>query len=176
MINLPAPNKITLHWTAGRYISNLIDQADYHGLICQKQNTGTKFTYIKLANYHETRQHCWHENTGNIGIAICGMYNAVEYNFGNYPIMPEQLEILYQVVSEICQLKNIPVEKVFTHAERAVIMGYGVESGDAQVRWDLAILKPLSAGERLSNILVTKTANTLRKKIAEKKGFLWHSR
>src|SRR3990170_4898568 len=139
---MPLPQIITLHWTAGQYIPNSIDQKDYHGVI--GKSTKTKdFTYIKLHNYHETLSHCWHENTGNIGISICGMLNATEYNFGTYLITTEQLEIMYQAVAEICTLKNIPVEKVKTHGERAITMGYGVGSNDPQIRWDLGILQAI---------------------------------
>ncbi len=122
--------KITLHWTAGTYSPNLSDYKNYHVLI---DGMGKA---IKCHDFSKKLEHCWQDNTDNIGIAICGMLEAHPAGFGEFGITDEQIKTLIEVAAIICLLKDIKYWQVKTHAERAIEKDY------FGVKWDLAILTP----------------------------------
>ena len=145
--------KITLHWTAGLYLPNAREKNDYHLLILKDGEM------LKTHNFYLRLEHCWQDNTGNLGLAVCGMLGARPGDFGAYPFTPRQLSGLVEAAAMLCVLKNIPVEAVQTHAERAVGKGYFGE------RWDFAVLAPLA---KITPGEAWKTGNFLRGKITEK--------
>jgi len=150
---------IIFHWTAGTYMPNFIDNADYHGVIGYN---GKRVFYKKNFDYTDNiPQHTWHRNTNYVGIAICGMRDASHSNFGKYPLREDQIEEMIKIAAEICILKSFIPTKCMTHGEAALLDGYGVYSGDPKTRWDLGVLQP---GE-ISGIIVRETGSKLRKRI-----------
>lgn len=117
-------NKITLHWTVGRY-NQAFD--DYH--YCITYDEKTKKSNIKIGKYKpednentsdgKYAAHCYLANTGNIGIGICAMYGYKSTkDVGNYPITREQLELSFELCAELCIKYNIDISEVKTHYER----------------------------------------------------------
>lgn len=116
-------NKITIHWTAGKGTPTINELEPYHYLI---DETGRCWNgrhkpednlNCKDGNY---AAHTGGGNTGNIGIAMCGMggYKNPK-NIGLYPITAYQFESCMLKVAELCVRYGIPVtpETVFTHYE-----------------------------------------------------------
>lgn len=150
---LTIPRKITLHWTAGQYLPNREEKEAYHLLI--PKDAGV----LKTHDFTAPLEHCWHDNTGNIGIAVCAMWKAGSGDFGAYPFTDSQLQTMLEAAALIAVLKKLTVSAVATHAERAVEKGYFGE------RWDFAVLKPAS---RLTPQMAIQTGEGLRKEIARK--------
>jgi len=150
---------ISLHWTAGGYMPNYIDLRHYHGGV-ETENQGV-VQYRKWNDYNLDIPHTWRRNGELIGLTICGMVNAHTRDFGKQPIIPQQVEELCLAAAEVAELKNIPVTMIRTHAEWAIIDGYGPGSGDPETRWDLSILEPGKCDE----ITAHQTGNKLRGKI-----------
>jgi len=120
---------IILHWTAGRYGQHFDDyhfSIDELGQVWQNKHSppGTVLP------------HCWHRNTGSIGIAAAAMYNATSEDYGEYPVTRKQLEAMAALAAKICRKYSIPETAVLTHAEAADEDGYGPNSGACE-RWDL---------------------------------------
>jgi len=144
-------DRITLHWTAGQYQPNAVDRADYHLLILRDGSLE------KCHNFDRALAHCWHQNTGNIGIAVCGMWQATARDFGECAFTQAQLGGMIEAAALVCLLKNLPVMAVGTHAERAIEKGYFGE------RWDFAVLAPQA---RITPQTARQTGNLLRGEIA----------
>lgn len=134
--------KIYLHWTAVRYG----DPSDHYH-ICIDRDGSLEFMCESL---EERLQHTWNRNTGSIGIAIEGCYDAVAYNdddgghyakLGSEPPTDEQIKAMAKCVAVICREIEIPIdeEHVMTHAEAADEDGYGLDDDDPDCRWDGAV-------------------------------------
>lgn len=115
-------NKITIHWTAGTGKANATDKSHYHYLIEADGNI-IKGNYIPEdnANCNDGRYaaHTGGGNTGNIGIALCGMYG---YQSGKpsstkYPLTAIQCEATWKLCAELCKKYNINISDVYTHYE-----------------------------------------------------------
>lgn len=129
-------DKVYLHWTAGGY--NAVFN-DYHACI-----RGDGEVYFMTDNLAEVKNHTWKRNTNAIGISLCCAYNAQFPNkFGEYPPTNEQIETMAEMIAIISKELDIPIYKgnIMTHAEAALIDGYGAYSGDPETRWDLYQLK-----------------------------------
>ena len=109
-------NRITIHWTGGVYIPNQVDKNAYHFLI-DGEGKVVKGTHkpedninCKDGNY---APHTGGGNTGNIGIAVCGMYSK------DYPIKRIQIEAACKLAAELCNKYGIRItnKNVVTHAE-----------------------------------------------------------
>lgn len=83
---------ITLHWTGG---TNKTLHDDYHILISD--------THCYISQEISTRwhYHCYGANPNNLGIALCGMFNATEKNMGMYPIAIKQIESASKLVAVV---------------------------------------------------------------------------
>ena len=109
-------NKITKHWTAGVYTPNNTDRQHYHYLVDDKGNIFTgKYKPEDNINCKDGKYaaHTGGGNTGNIGVAICGMWSK------DYPIRRVQLEAACKLIAELATKYNIRItnEKILTHAE-----------------------------------------------------------
>lgn len=127
---------IYLHWTGGRY-----NQAfnSYHINI---DNNGELWT--DMSSLLERKSHTWLRNSRAIGIALDCCYDAsIDTNgnisYGDYPPTEAQIDTMAKVVAKLCIEIGLPINysTVMTHAECASIDGYGVGSGDPDMRWDL---------------------------------------
>jgi N-acetyl-anhydromuramyl-L-alanine amidase AmpD len=115
--------RIILHWTAGQSCPNHIDVLHYHFLI----DSSGKIHYGKFKPEDNLKcfngkyaAHTGGGNTGSIGIAVCGMlgFQSPE-KLGNYPLTKIQMEVLYNLVAQLCIDYKIPITKntVMTHYE-----------------------------------------------------------
>lgn len=126
-----------LHWTAGHYGQVY---SDYHISIDYDGKIYFPFDNDNL-NLH--RSHTYLRNSGAVGIALLGCWdaeanNGYDLDMGSEPITQAQIEACAAVVAVLC--KNAPylkMENVLTHEEIATIDGYGPGSGDSETRWDL---------------------------------------
>ena len=134
-------NRIYLHWTGGHY-GHVYDEyhisIDWDGTLYVPPG-GAGADALTLL-----REHTWHRNTGAIGIAICGAYDAVarsstDINFGPEPPTGCQVEYLAKAVGILCPALGLALSPrtVLTHCEAAFKDGYGPGSGDPQTKWDL---------------------------------------
>lgn len=109
-------NRITIHWTAGNYVPNAVDKKHYHFLV---DNVGKVFNgvYKPEDNINckdgKYAAHCGGGNTGNIGVAMCGMYDS------RFPITRKQLEATCKLVAELSKKYGIAInsKSILTHAE-----------------------------------------------------------
>src|SRR5882672_2565795 len=116
--------KICIHWTAGGYDPNDIDQYHYHYTVSAMGNVaGGKFlpeaNIPPLRNGHYA-QHCGGGNSWTIGVALCGMAGyTLPSKPGKYPLTAVQCEAAWELVAKLCKENAIPVtaETVFTHYE-----------------------------------------------------------
>ena len=114
--NMVSLKKITFHWTGGTYVPNNVDLNAYHFLIDGegKVHNGTHKPEDNLncKDGHYAR-HCGGGNTGNIGIAICSMWNTA------YPIKRIQIESACKLAAELSERYGIRItdKSIVTHAE-----------------------------------------------------------
>jgi hypothetical protein len=130
---------ISLHWTAGYYTPNELEMAHYHGGVIYEDGRATA---EKWNDYNRVLPHTYGRNGELIGLTVCAMANATTGNFGPAPVRPEQIDELCLMAAEVAYLKGIDTSQIRTHAEWAIIDGYGPQSGDRETRWDLSILNP----------------------------------
>jgi len=143
--------KITLHWTAGRYEPNKCDLANYHILIKEDGS------FVKTHQFSETLEYsCYMENTDNIQISLCGMLGANPDDFGEYPITKKQIEAMIELCAVIVLMRGIKYWKIKTHAERAIEKDY------FPIKWDFACLRPC---RQVSKLTAIETGRNLRKRI-----------
>ena len=126
--------EIINHWSAGNYGQMY---TDYHLGIDQDGQV-----YCSTDDLTEVKSHCWHRNTGRIGIAmLCGSgamaNNGYDADLGDQPPTKEQIESLARVNAVICTAAGLPITSIKTHCEAATEDGYGPGSGDPETRWDL---------------------------------------
>ena len=109
-------NRITIHWTAGTYKPNSTDKLHYHFLIDNegKVHEG-KYKPEDNINCKDGKYsaHTGGGNTGNIGVAMCGMYDSM------YPLTRKQIEATCKKVAELSNKYGIPInsKNILTHAE-----------------------------------------------------------
>ena len=134
--------QIILHWTAGHY-GQAYD--DYH-LNIDKDGQ----VYQTCTRLSEKKEHTFQHNVKTVGIALCCGADAVcknysSVNFGSEPPTPLQIERMAGVVAILAEALGIYITHVtvVTHAEVANAEGYGVGSGDPDMRWDLLQLPDL---------------------------------
>ena len=135
MANRGKIKHIYLHWTAGRY-DQFFD--DYHLNI-----DGDGKVYHTCASLDERKAHTYQRNSGSIGITLCCALDAScqgpEPDLGSCPPTTLQLVALAKVVAVLCVGLGLALDEgaVMTHAEAALVDGYGAGSGDSETRWDL---------------------------------------
>lgn len=109
-------NRITIHHTGGVYTPNQTDKNAYHFLI-DGEGRVHKGTHKPEDNINcrdgNYAPHTGGGNTGNIGIAVCGMYSK------DYPIKRVQIEAACKLAAELCNKYGIRItnKNVVTHAE-----------------------------------------------------------
>ena len=132
MANRGKIKHIYLHWTAGRY-DQFFD--DYHLNI-----DGDGKVYRTCASLDERKAHTYQRNSGSIGITLCcaldASWQGEKPDLGSYPPTTMQLVALAKVVAVLCAGLGIAIDAdaVMTHAEAALVDGYGVGSGDSETR------------------------------------------
>ena len=108
-------SKITIHWTAGTNKPNAHEKECYHFLVDDKGKIikGNHKPEDNLDCSSNYAPHTGGGNTGNIGVAMCGMLDS------RYPLTPPQVEATCKLVAELSKKYNIPInsKNVLTHAE-----------------------------------------------------------
>ncbi|WP_299447811.1 N-acetylmuramoyl-L-alanine amidase [uncultured Phascolarctobacterium sp.] len=152
-------NRLYLHWTAGRY-GQFFD--DYHVNI----DADGEF-YQTCQSLDEKKAHTWRRNTGSAGLALCCALGA-QCGADGVPVYPqgfaptwEQIDRLAMMVAILCIVLEIPLdaEHVLTHCEAAMQDGYGIGSGDSDLRWDLSYLPDKSGRLRPGGELLREIAH-----------------
>lgn len=115
-------NRIIIHHTAGTYLPNSIDRLHYHFLYGKNKLYNGLFKPDDNIDCKDEKYaaHTGGGNTGSIGVAFCGNLGFKNsLNVGDYPLLPEQLEMGYKHIAYLCKLYNIPVlpQSVITHYE-----------------------------------------------------------
>lgn len=137
-----AMRRVHLHWTAGAYAANGLDQNAYHLLIDGTPRL-VRGKWPISANVTCPRgayaAHTLNANTGAIGVSICcmGGPGVTMANHGKYPMKREQWKMAVQAIAELCRFYSIPVtdKTVLTHAE--VQPNLGIRQNG---KWDIATL------------------------------------
>ena len=126
---------IYLHWTAGRY-NQFFD--DYHLNI-----DGEGKVFRTCSSLDQLKAHTYQRNSGSIGITLCcalgASWQGQKPDLGSCPPKTMQLIALAKVIAVLCAGLGLEVDStaVMTHAEAALVDGYGAGSGDSDTRWDL---------------------------------------
>ena len=108
--------RITLHWTGGNYAPNQKELSSYHYLI-DGDGQVHKGKYKPEDNLDcsdgKYARHCGGGNTGNIGVALCGMWDK------DFPIRRIQVEAMCKLVAKLSRDYSIPItsKNIFTHCE-----------------------------------------------------------
>lgn len=115
--------RATVHWTAGRHTPNLTDIGHYHVLITGDGNvvSGKYKPENNIPPYSAGyAAHCHKQNSYNIGIALCGMFNYSPGHPSPAPITKVQFEKLCEVCAELSlhEIYRVPVADIKTHYER----------------------------------------------------------
>ena len=156
--------RIIIHWTGGTGTFGTLDAEHYHFAIdwTGKVHEGKHKPEANLdctdGRYAAHTRRC---NTGSIGIALCGMHEAVERPFdpGKNPINHKQIDALAELCADLCEGYGIPVtrETVLTHAEVQPTLGIKQRG-----KWDITWLpdakgpmKPVNAGNILRERIVS---------------------
>lgn len=124
--------KITFHWTAGVYTPNQTDLNAYHFLIDGEGNVHKgKYKPEDNINCQDGvyARHCGGMNTGNIGIAICGMFSP------DYPIKRKQIEAACKLAAQLCERYGIRItnKNVVTHAEVGKLLPHSTSAGKIDI-------------------------------------------
>jgi len=147
-------NGIVFHWTAGRY-DQVFD--DYHYNITYNPKTKKAEVVKTCEDDSETKAHTWHRNPGRIGISLCSAFEATTENMGEFPPVDVQIETACALAGKLAHIYSIKKEEIKTHAEWALVDGYGPHSGDPETRWDLWLPNWKNTGKNLSYFMKDKT-------------------
>lgn len=130
--NMGSLKRITFHWTGGVYKPNQVDLNSYHFLIDGSGNI-IKGKYRPEDNLNCKdgiyAAHCGGANTGNIGIAVCGMYST------DYPIKRIQIEAACKLAAELAVKYGIRItnRNVVTHAEVGKMLPHSTSYGKIDI-------------------------------------------
>ena len=135
-------NHIYLHWTAGTY-DQVFD--DYHINIGEHGEL-----YLTCNMLREYKSHTWRRNSRSIGVTLCCAKGAVlnyhwQLVYAGYPPTELQVEQMAIVIAILCRELELEISftTVKTHAEVALLDGYGPGQDDPEMRWDLLRLSGL---------------------------------
>lgn len=153
--------RVIIHWSEGRNLSNDTDRAHYHLLIEQDAKGVVKVTRgdHSIADNASTSDgiyaaHTRNCNTGSIGVALCGMMGCEEKPFssGPAPITKAQWDTMVQVIAVLCQRYDIPLtaRTVLCHGEVQRNLGITQKGKWDPMRWPWA---PEVPGSKIGDLL-----------------------
>lgn len=135
-------SRVVFHWTAGGPNASGEDREHYHIIIDQsnKLHKGDESIADNVnTSDGDYAAHTRNLNTKSIGVALCGMMEAVErpFNPGPYPIKLEQWKLGARVVAELIHFYGIPLtdKTVLQHGEVQTKLGVA-QAG----KWDIMAL------------------------------------
>lgn len=134
--------RVIVHWTAGRGRASATDLEHYHilvefdGTVRRGKESPEDNIVTSDGDY---AAHTLNLNTGSIGVAMCGMRDAIESPFsaGPDPLTALQFEECCAVIAGLCNRYGIPVGQttVLTHAEVEPVLGVKQRG-----KWDITRL------------------------------------
>lgn len=142
-------DRIYLHWTGCD--GDVVNLPDYTVIIDRDGE------YHALhEDFTERLAHTWRRNSRSIGIAMACCKDAVCYydspdgiDLGDEPPTEAQIEAMAMLTAKAEEILGLTADDVYTHAEIAEIDGYGITSGDPDMRWDLLYLPDYNNNEIL---------------------------
>lgn len=139
-------DRIYEHWTGCD--GEVVNLPDYTVVI---DRTGGY--HIMHDDFTERLAHTWRRNSRSIGIAVACCKDAICYydhpdgiDLGSEPPTAAQIEAMAMLTAKAEEILGLTADDVYTHAEIAEIDGYGVSSGEPDMRWDLLYLPDYSNG------------------------------
>lgn len=139
-------DRIYEHWTGCD--GEVVNLPDYTVVI---DRTGGY--HVMHEDFTERLAHTWHRNSRSIGIAMACCKDAICYydhpdgiDLGSEPPTAAQIEAMAMLTAKAEEILGLTADDVYTHAEIAEIDGYGVSSGEPDMRWDLLYLPDYSNG------------------------------
>ncbi len=139
---------LILHWTAGNY-GQAYDE--YH---LNLDAAGE--VYRTATDLEQYKSHTWKRIMGSVGLALCCCAGAFfrddgGIDYGEQPPTQLQIERTAQAIAVLTRALGLAInaKTVLTHAEAALLDGYGPGSGDSELRWDLWLLPDLPISDRL---------------------------
>jgi N-acetyl-anhydromuramyl-L-alanine amidase AmpD len=134
--------RVIVHWTGGGGRASAEDRIHYHRLV---EYDGTVVDGKEDISDNivtadgDYAAHTLRLNTGSIGVAMCGMHEAVEHPFsvGPSPLTEPQFNATCKLVASLCLEYGIPVtpQTVLTHAEVEPTLGVKQRG-----KWDITRL------------------------------------
>ncbi|WP_299144090.1 peptidoglycan-binding domain-containing protein [uncultured Tateyamaria sp.] len=144
--------RIIAHWTGGAGRASDLDMKHYHRLTefdGTQVNGSEEIEDNIVTSDGDYAAHTLQLNTGSIGVAMCGMRDAMEYPFspGPSPINEVQFDAFCSMIARLSIEYGIPVtpQTVLTHAEVQPTLGVR-----QRAKWDITRLpwKPDIRGAR----------------------------
>lgn len=142
-------DRIYCHWTGAPY--QLVECLEYHVVIGRGG-----YCHVIHEDFTECLAHTWHRNSRSIGVALaccrdaCCYYDAPSgVDLGCEPPTEAQVEALAMFCAGAVEELGLSVSDIYTHAEMAAFDGYGIGSGDPDMRWDLLYVPDYGDGGRL---------------------------
>lgn len=154
--------RVIAHWTGGGGRASDLDKAHYHRLVEYDGNIvlGKEEPEDNIVTSDgDYAAHTLHLNTGSIGVAVCGMADAVEQPFsaGPSPITERQFRAFCILIADLCRTYAIPVTEktVLTHAEVQHTLGVRQKG-----KWDIArlpyrldLIGPKAVGDHMRELV-----------------------
>lgn len=176
--------RIILHWTAGRNKVTATDKKHYHFIVDGDGvvHAGNLPPEANLSTADgEYAAHTRGTNTGAIGLAAAGMWNAKErpFNPGPSPMTQVQIDAMTTEAARLAKKYKIPVRRdtILTHAEVEPTLGIKQRG-----KWDITWLpgmakvgKPVDVGDRLRGMIkaeIEAMARPIEKPAAKSQGWL----
>ena len=125
------PRRGFWHWSAGGYTQDFADYT-YTILGDSRATVHQHYSELNIPQYAT-----WHENSDSVDIALLCMADG--RLGGDWPLPPLALQVerACYLAAEISHRWRFPIESWLTHCEIATRDGYGPDSGDPNLRWDL---------------------------------------
>lgn len=133
---------IIVHWTGGSYVPSAYEKTRYHSF-----TTGDG-EFVEGGKPPEANRaplgpdyvrHTGGGNSNRIGHALCGMggddVRERPLNMGSFPIKRDQLRAAAPDLADYCQIYDIPVSRIETHAE------YYQRTKRGAYKWDITCLE-----------------------------------
>lgn len=156
--------RVIWHWTGGTNRVSDLDRKHYHEIIDGEGKVHAGFFEPEDNLNPKTGQYAAHTlntNTGSIGIAVAGMFDAQErpFSWGKYPIKQVQIDKLVERTRFYNKKYGIPVSRTTNLSHAEVEPNLGIKQ---RGKWDIAVLPGMSSVKNPVEI-----GDKLRKKVMD---------
>ncbi len=122
--------RLIFHWTAGTHIASPFDRLHYHFLI---EGDGRIVRGARAPGKY--LPHTRKLNSGSIGIALCGMHQAVPGKFGPYPLTPIQFHTACRLGAQLFRRYHLAMAEKTCLVHADVGRVYGIPQ---RGKWDIS--------------------------------------